>query len=115
MGSLLAGRIGRADAGGVVARRIWRGQATKRPRSGPTWLPHLPTPPLIESDRLGILVVSQRSAGAVIPADVIKSGPLAQLAEQQTLNLRVLGSIPRRLTTIKSFKHNNLQSFTSRG
>ena len=26
------------------------------------------------------------------------SGPLAQLAEQQTLNLRVLGSIPRRLT-----------------
>jgi hypothetical protein len=25
------------------------------------------------------------------------SGPLAQLAEQQTLNLRVLGSIPRRL------------------
>jgi hypothetical protein len=27
------------------------------------------------------------------------SGPLAQLAEQQTLNLRVLGSIPRRLTT----------------
>ena len=26
-------------------------------------------------------------------------GPLAQLAEQQTLNLRVLGSIPRRLTT----------------
>jgi hypothetical protein len=27
------------------------------------------------------------------------NGPLAQLAEQQTLNLRVLGSIPRRLTT----------------
>ena len=26
-------------------------------------------------------------------------GPLAQLAEQQTLNLWVLGSIPRRLTT----------------
>ena len=26
------------------------------------------------------------------------NGPLAQLAEQQTLNLRVLGSIPRRLT-----------------
>ncbi len=26
------------------------------------------------------------------------SGPLAQLAEQQTLNLRVLGSSPRRLT-----------------
>ena len=31
-------------------------------------------------------------------------GPLAQLAEQQTLNLRVLGSIPRRLTTfLKEF------------
>ena len=29
-------------------------------------------------------------------------GPLAQLAEQQTLNLRVLGSIPRRLTTLRS-------------
>ena len=29
-------------------------------------------------------------------------GPLAQLAEQQTLNLRVLGSIPRRLTTLSS-------------
>ena len=29
-------------------------------------------------------------------------GPLAQLAEQQTLNLRVLGSIPRRLTTFFS-------------
>ena len=27
-----------------------------------------------------------------------QNGPLAQLAEQQTLNLRVLGSIPRRLT-----------------
>ena len=32
----------------------------------------------------------------MIPVD---KGPLAQLAEQQTLNLRVLGSIPRRLTT----------------
>ena len=30
------------------------------------------------------------------------SGPLAQLAEQQTLNLRVLGSIPRRLTSLRS-------------
>ena len=28
-----------------------------------------------------------------------RNGPLAQLVEQQTLNLRVLGSIPRRLTT----------------
>ena len=29
-----------------------------------------------------------------------QSGPLAQLAEQQTLNLRVVGSIPTRLTTL---------------
>src|SRR4051812_34595647 len=29
-------------------------------------------------------------------------GPLAQLAEQQTLNLRVDGSIPSRLTTLSS-------------
>ena len=29
-----------------------------------------------------------------------RSGPLAQLAEQQTLNLRVDGSIPSRLTTL---------------
>ena len=34
-----------------------------------------------------------------MPAARAFSGPLAQLAEQQTLNLRVLGSIPRRLTT----------------
>jgi hypothetical protein len=32
----------------------------------------------------------------------LRSGPLAQLAEQQTLNLRVLGSIPRRLTNLRS-------------
>ena len=31
--------------------------------------------------------------------DVVGHGPLAQLAEQQTLNLRVRGSIPWRLTT----------------
>jgi hypothetical protein len=30
----------------------------------------------------------------------IPSGPVAQLAEQQTLNLRVVGSIPTRLTTV---------------
>ena len=29
-------------------------------------------------------------------------GPVAQLAEQQTLNLRVVGSIPTRLTTLSS-------------
>ena len=35
----------------------------------------------------------------VFTLDFSLSGPLAQLVEQQTLNLRVLGSIPRRLTT----------------
>ena len=30
------------------------------------------------------------------------SGPVAQLAEQQTLNLRVVGSIPTRLTKLSS-------------
>jgi hypothetical protein len=29
------------------------------------------------------------------------AGPVAQLAEQQTLNLRVVGSIPTRLTTLR--------------
>jgi hypothetical protein len=29
-------------------------------------------------------------------------GPVAQLAEQQTLNLRVVGSIPTRLTSLRS-------------
>ena len=29
-------------------------------------------------------------------------GPVAQLAEQQTLNLRVVGSIPTRLTTFSN-------------
>jgi hypothetical protein len=43
-------------------------------------------------------------AGGVVTATLfavrsISNGPLAQLAEQQTLNLRVGGSIPPRLTT----------------
>ena len=37
-------------------------------------------------------------------------GPLAQLAEQQTLNLRVWGSSPRRLTTFSR----KLETFGSR-
>ena len=41
---------------------------------------------------------------AVFCADLLHapSGPVAQLAEQQTLNLRVVGSIPTRLTTLSS-------------
>ena len=42
------------------------------------------------------------SIGASLCADVAPCGPLAQLAEQQTLNLRVDGSIPSRLTTLRS-------------
>jgi hypothetical protein len=36
------------------------------------------------------------------PTRTAPRGPLAQLAEQQTLNLRVEGSIPSRLTKISS-------------
>ena len=44
---------------------------------------------------------SEDSAGAFSPASCLSSrrGPVAQLAEQQTLNLRVEGSIPSRLTS----------------
>ena len=47
---------------------------------------------------------AMRAQGQRLPC-----GPLAQLAEQQTLNLRVVGSIPRRLTSFlgKSSNHNH--------
>ena len=54
-----------------------------------------------ERSRLVVL-----SADARAPRRALEqSGPLAQLAEQQTLNLRVLGSIPRRLTTSLRLHH----------
>ena len=37
--------------------------------------------------------------------DIHHRGPLAQLAEQQTLNLRVVGSIPTRLTTLDNIRN----------
>jgi hypothetical protein len=37
-----------------------------------------------------------------IARHIFYRGPVAQLAEQQTLNLRVEGSIPSRLTTLSS-------------
>ncbi|SLM09935.1 hypothetical protein SPIROBIBN47_100165 [uncultured spirochete] len=40
------------------------------------------------------------------------NGPLAQLAEQQTLNLRVEGSNPSRLISVKALKM--LQALTKR-
>ncbi len=43
-------------------------------------------------------LVSGRHAGQMFPIR-FSIGPVAQLAEQQTLNLRVEGSIPSRLTT----------------
>ena len=46
--------------------------------------------------------VLARAAHAAVentPTRIAHRGPLAQLAEQQTLNLRVEGSIPSRLTT----------------
>jgi hypothetical protein len=36
----------------------------------------------------------------LISLSLVRRGPVAQLAEQQTLNLRVVGSIPTRLTRI---------------
>ncbi len=51
------------------------------------------------------------------PASVIfpfPSGPLAQLAEQQTLNLWVLGSIPRRLTTPDPRLHPSVKPLPNR-
>jgi hypothetical protein len=41
---------------------------------------------------------SRPSVGAALRYNETFSGPVAQLAEQQTLNLRVGGSIPPRLT-----------------
>jgi hypothetical protein len=51
-------------------------------------------------------MVRSRFVPAVFsPAITLQSsspGPVAQLAEQQTLNLRVVGSIPTRLTILSS-------------
>jgi hypothetical protein len=49
-------------------------------------------------DRLQSMFVERTTVRAVY-LDALLAGPLAQLAEQQTLNLRVEGSIPSRLTT----------------
>ena len=46
-----------------------------------------------------MIIFDVRPAGLSL-ADVFPFGPVAQLAEQQTLNLRVDGSIPSRLTTL---------------
>ena len=65
-----------SNTGAPVARRvaIWYSEEFRHPLPGPR---------------------AERIAGGAQ-----QSGPLAQLAEQQTLNLRVVGSIPTRLTTI---------------
>src|SRR4030095_12445307 len=46
---------------------------------------------------IGVRLSPARAHCARVEGSLHRSGPLAQLAEQQTLNLRVLGSIPRRL------------------
>jgi hypothetical protein len=51
--------------------------------------------------RSGVLYLSVAFVAVVGPVAtpfIAYRGPLAQLAEQQTLNLRVIGSIPMRLT-----------------
>ena len=62
-------------------------------------------------NRDGILACCRRRISSVLTRQIPPAhrarGPLAQLAEQQTLNLRVLGSIPRRLTS-NSHQKNNL-------
>ncbi len=51
-------------------------------------------------NRIGVLESGVRLDAVSAPiCSTIPSGPVAQLAEQQTLNLRVVGSIPTRLTT----------------
>ena len=54
-----------------------------------------------QAERYGRISVC---VGALFRAPGVPStlGPVAQLAEQQTLNLRVDGSIPSRLTTLSS-------------
>jgi hypothetical protein len=47
-----------------------------------------------------LLVSAATNSGRLDPQFTSTSGPVAQLAEQQTLNLRVVGSIPTRLTSI---------------
>lgn len=49
-----------------------------------------------------------RSGSRLAPSEAL-CGPVAQLAEQQTLNLRVEGSIPSRLTTTLPQFHNDLR------
>jgi hypothetical protein len=53
-----------------------------------------------------IVFCPRRASNA--PITCHPAGPVAQLAEQQTLNLRVVGSIPTRLTTINLNNHKHL-------
>ena len=54
------------------------------------------------SMRDAIILVCLKPFGAYHRYFALDCGPLAQLAEQQTLNLRVEGSIPSRLTTLRA-------------
>src|SRR5688572_22314842 len=79
----------RARADRCVGRRVSRAE---RRRSTPCAIVGWTT--TIEGCCAAVLLVRD----GVSRNDAFSAGPLAQLAEQQTLNLRVLGSIPRRLT-----------------
>jgi hypothetical protein len=61
----------------------------------------------VPSPQLGALVVSRPPSGYIYRRF---AGPLAQLAEQQTLNLRVRGSIPWRLTIPSSRRDPELRA-----
>jgi hypothetical protein len=53
-------------------------------------------------------VCRERGCCRLCASRALPAGPLAQLAEQQTLNLRVEGSIPSRLTTSQVEKAQSL-------
>ena len=68
-----------------------------RPSSRPERLPEAPGAPVLESEVAPAVTPPARE---LQPANVpLLDGPVAQLAEQQTLNLLVLGSTPSGLTS----------------
>ena len=56
-----------------------------------------------------------RNSRAAVVRGSFESGPIAQLVEQLTLNQRVAGSIPARLTTISIAESHQTGGFSSLG
>src|SRR5687768_7887199 len=73
--------------------------ATVRSHARHSWTIWRLMPFKVSTPGAGFRVLELKSSRRAI---VRACGPLAQLAEQQTLNLRVDGSIPSRLTTLRS-------------